>query len=103
MTGRDRSWSWPRRAASVRPLNGCGKFANRFSGAVAVFALGLRQPALDALDPMRVARVIAEELRWLVPLGCAPHALPEGHRLMRVVPGPRHIDQADVIRLGFLR
>jgi hypothetical protein len=37
------------------------------SAATRVFALGLREPALDALDPMRVTRVIAEELRRLVP------------------------------------
>src|ERR1700759_2428312 len=68
-----------------------------------VGALGLGQPSLDSLDPVLVAGMVAEELGWLLTLGRAQHALPKGHRLTRVVPGPGHVDQPDMVGLGLLR
>jgi hypothetical protein len=67
-----------------------------------VLVLGLGQPLLDSLDAMLVARVIAGDLGRLLAPGCPLHALPEGHGLVRVVPGSRHVDQADVVGLGLL-
>src|SRR6187401_2432635 len=52
---------------------------------------------------MRVARMVAEELRRLLAFRRSQHPLPEQYGLAWVVTRPRHVDEADVIRLGLLR
>src|SRR5262249_13797190 len=73
------------------------------SGLRTVGALGFGQPGSDAIDAVSVARMVAEELRRLLPLRRAQHPLPERERLVRVVARPGHVDEPDVVGFGFLR
>src|SRR5262249_27026885 len=73
------------------------------SGLRTVGALGFGQPGSDAIDAVSVARMVAEDLRRLLPLRRAQHPLPKRERLVRVVAGPRHVDEPDVVGFGLLR
>src|SRR5881397_4281341 len=68
-----------------------------------VGAHGLRQPALDLADPGLLRRVSGEELRRS---GSAfrglGHPDPEIARRVGIVAGLGHVDQPQVIGLGFL-
>src|SRR5262249_54757880 len=88
---------------SVRQSPGACWIGALKSGLRAVGALGFGQPGSDAIDAVSVARVVAEELRRLFPLRRAQHPLPEREGLVRVVARPRHVDEPDVVGLGFLR
>src|SRR4051812_39135136 len=64
--------------------------------------LRLRQLALDVGDPLLAGRMVREERRRLLALGVRQHPLPEVDRRGRIVPGLRHQDEADMVRLALL-
>src|ERR1700737_3179503 len=57
---------------------------------------------LELADTRRIGRVGRHQFRRLLAVLCFHHPFPKRYRLPRIVAGPRHILEADLIRFKFV-
>jgi hypothetical protein len=57
---------------------------------------------LELVDTSRIGRVSGHQFRRLLAVLCFHHPLPKRYRFTRIVAGPRHILQADLISFKFV-